>query len=43
MPKVNNGKNLVLEIKLSKPKRIIPLNKFLNKNKDKKLYYGLMR
>ena len=43
MPKADNGKNLVLKIKLSEPKRIIPFNKLLNKNKNKRLYYGLMQ
>ena len=43
MPKANNGKNLVLEIKLFKFKYIMPFNEFLNKSKDKRPYYGLMR
>ena len=42
MPKVNNGKDLVSEIKLSKPKYTMPLNKFLNKSKDKRSYHGLV-
>ena len=42
MPKVNNGGNLVLEIKLFKPRCIILLNKFLNKSKDKRPYYNLV-
>ena len=42
MPKADNGKDLVLEIRLSEPKRIIPFNKFLNKNKDKRPYHNLI-
>ena len=42
MLKANNGKNLISEIKLSKPKYIIPLNKFLNKSKNKRPYYNLI-
>ena len=42
MPKVDNGKNLVLEIKLSEPKYIIPLNEFFNKSENKRPYYGLV-
>ena len=43
MFKVNNGRNLVLEIKLFKPRYIILFSKFFNKNKNKRLYYGLVR
>ena len=43
MPKANNDRNLVSEIRLSKPRYIIPLNKFLNKNKNKRPYHGLMQ
>ena len=43
MPKANNSKDLILEIQLSEPKRIMPLNKFLNKSKDKRPYDGLIR
>ena len=42
MLKANNGKNLILKIKLFKFKCIIPLNKFLNKSKDKRPYHGLI-
>ena len=42
MFKVNNSKNLVLEIKLFKFKYIIPPNEFFNKSKNKRLYYNLM-
>ena len=40
--KANNGRNLALEIKLFESKCIIPLNKFLNRNENKKPYHGLM-
>ena len=43
MPKANNGKYLVSEIKLFKFKYIIPLSEFLNKSKNKRLYYGLIQ
>ena len=42
MPKVNNDKDLVSEIELSESECIIALNKFLNKNKNKKPYHGLV-
>ena len=42
MPKVNNDKDLVSNIRLSKLKCIIPLNKFLNKSKDKRPYHNLI-
>ena len=43
MPKADNGKNLILKIKLSEPRCIMPFNKFFNRNKDKRFYYGLVR
>ena len=42
MLKADNGKDLISEIRLSEPKRIIPPNKFVNKSKDKRPYYGLV-
>ena len=43
MLKTNNGRNLVLKIKLFKPKCIMPFNKFLNKSKNKRPYHGLIQ
>ena len=43
MFKADNNKNLVLEIRLFEPKCIMPFNEFLNKSKDKRPYYNLMR
>ena len=43
MPKVNNNKNLVSEIRLFKPRCIVLFSEFFNKSKDKRPYYGLMR
>ena len=43
MPKADNGRNLVLEIKLSELRRIVPLNESFNRSKDKRPYHGLMR
>ena len=42
MFKVNNGKDLVLEIKLSEPKYIVLFTKFFNKSKNKGLYHSLI-
>ena len=42
MPKVNNGKNLVLKIKLSKPRYIVLFSEFFNRSEDKRFYYGLI-
>ena len=43
MPKANNSRDLVLEIRLFKPKRIVPPNEFVNKSKDKRSYHGLIQ
>ena len=42
MFKADNGKNLVLEIKLFEPRCIMPPNEFFNKSKDKRFYYSLI-
>ena len=42
MPKADNGKNLVLEIRLSELKCIILPNEFFNKSKDKRPYHNLI-
>ena len=43
MLRTHNDKDLVLEINLSEPRCTVPFNKFVNKSKDKRLYYDLMR
>ena len=42
MPKVNNGKDLVLEIQLFELKYVVLFNEFLNKSENKRPYYGLI-
>ena len=43
MPKTDNGKDIVWAIRLSESKCITPLNEFINKSTDKRIYYGLIR
>ena len=42
MSQINNGKDLILVIKLSEFRYIVLFNKFINRNANKRSYYSLM-
>ena len=43
MFKADNGRNLVLEIRLFEFRCIVPFSEFFNKSEDKRPYHGLVR
>ena len=43
MFKIDNGKDLVSEIRLSEPKCIMPPSEFFNRSKNKRFNHGLVR